>query len=46
MVATSDSQLCSYCPSNIVLFAYNTIKIPIKMQLLKVQIGRKSHLGA
>lgn len=40
MVAFSDSQLCSYCPSGTVLFAYSTMKISIKMQL-----GRKDHIG-
>lgn len=45
MVAFSDSQLCSYCPSGTVLFAYSTMKISIKMQLLKVQLSRKDHIG-
>lgn len=45
MVAPSDNQLYSCCPGSIVLFPYSTMNIPIKMQSLKVEIGRKGHLG-
>lgn len=45
MVAPSDSQLYSCWPSSIVLFPYSTMNITIKMQSLKVEIGRKGHLG-